>query len=75
MAVSKNVLSVLPKRKGARGPLVGRAEPCNHKQMTEIPGSASSSCVTPVHSPLRASVPLPVRGIWLERKQTQAGLS
>lgn len=42
MAVSKNVLNVLPKRKGARGPLVGRAEPCNHKQMTEIPGSASS---------------------------------
>lgn len=37
--VSKNVLHVFPRSKGARRPLVEQAEPCNHKQMTELPGS------------------------------------
>lgn len=44
-AVSKNVLNVFAERKGARGLFVGRAEPCNHEQMTGLPGSASETLV------------------------------
>lgn len=42
-AVSKNVLNVFAERKGARGLFLGRAEPCNHQQMTGLPGSASKT--------------------------------
>lgn len=42
-AVSKNVLNVSAERKGARGLFAGRAEPCNHEQMTGFLGSASET--------------------------------
>lgn len=48
--VSKNVLNVFPKRKGARGPLVERAETRNHKQMTELPGSDSEKLARVLNS-------------------------
>lgn len=55
-AVSENVLNVSAERKSARGLLVGRAEPCNHEQMTGLPSSASETLARFLQHQLTASL-------------------